>query len=113
MLVVTALASGAAGGVTQPVVTEGYQRLRDALAERFRGKPAAEIALAEHPASPQTWHAPLVKYLTETGVDDELLDLAEHLLDAVPEKSPAQVQVVAGTIQGQQVGDHNLQNNNW
>jgi hypothetical protein len=114
-LVVTALAAGASAGMTETAsaaVQQAYAGLKTALAERFRGRPAAEVALAEHETSPQTWHAPLTQYVTEIGIDDQLRELAQRLLAAAERAgSDRRVQVTADTIQGQQIGDRNAQTN--
>ena len=116
-LVVTALAAGASAGMTETAsaaVKDAYAGLKTALAERFRGRPAAEVALAEHETSPATWQAPLTQYVTEVGVDDQLRELAQRLLAAADRAgSDRRVQVTADTIQGQQIGDRNTQTNTF
>ena len=116
-LVVGALAAGASTGVTDvasSAVKDAYAGLKAALAERFRGRPSAEVALAEHEACPATWQAPLEQYVGEVGVDTELEQLARRLLEAVRSGGDArQVQINAETIQGQQVGDGNTQTNTF
>ena len=98
-MVLTALAAGAGAGVKETAsaaVKDAYGALREALAERFRGKASAEVALVEHASSPQTWQAPLAQYVEEIGVDERLLQLAQGLLQALQVGQAGQGQGGAG-----------------
>lgn len=115
-LVLTALAAGAGTGLTDAAssaVKDAYASLKEALAERFGDRPAAELALVEHESDPELWRAPLGQYINEVGVDQRLIHLAEQLLRLAPNAAPRQVNLEAATIQGQQIGDHNTQANNF
>lgn len=115
-LVLTALAAGAGTGLTDAAssaVKDAYVTLKEALAERLRDRPAAEVALAEHDSNPDVWQAPLGQYLNEVGVDQQLTQLAERLLQLSSNAAPRQVNIDADTIQGQQVGDYNTQANTF
>jgi hypothetical protein len=54
-----------------------------------------------------------VKYLTETGVDVSCWSWPNTCSTRYRRRAGPQVQVIAGTIQGQQVGRYNVQNNTW
>lgn len=116
-LVVASLAGGVGAGLkdsASAAVKDAYGALKSALADRFRGKPGAQIALTEHETTPEAWTAPLTQYVTEVGVDEELLRLAQRLQEAVQESGgPMVVQVNAETVQGQQIGTGNTQNNTF
>jgi hypothetical protein len=119
-LVVTALAAGATSGAGQAAttaVTDAYQALKRLVARRFTGKPAAEVALAEHETDPDVWRAPLAKQLAETGtaVDPAVLDAAQRLLTVLDAEGAraGKYTVDAGGARGVQIGDHNSQTNRF
>ncbi len=117
-LLVAALVAGAGAGLTDAAgsaVRDAYDGLRAVLRRRFAGKPAAEVALAEHEQDPETWDKPLRKQLTETGADGdtEALELAQKVMALVDatgsnagkyqviasgERSVAAGQDVSGTV---------------
>ena len=119
-LVVTALAAGATTGAGQAAtaaVTDAYRGLKQLVLRRFSGRPAAEVALAEHAADPEIWRAPLAQQLTETGAtaDPAVLEAAQRLLalvDAAGARA-GKYSVDAAGAQGVQIGDHNEQTNRF
>jgi hypothetical protein len=116
-LIVTALAAGAALGVTDTasaMVKDAYAGLKALVRKRLGGRPGAELVLARHEQAPETWQAPLMAELSETGADRdrELIAAAKALLELVGEAGGAgKYAVDARGAQGIQVGDHNRQNN--
>jgi hypothetical protein len=119
-LVVTALAAGATTGAGQAAttaVTDAYQALKQLVVRRFTGKPAAEVALAEHEAAPEVWRAPLAKQLTETGAaaDSAVIEAARQLLTLLDADGAraGKYTVDASDAQGVQIGDHNTQTNRF
>jgi len=117
-LIVTALAAGAAMGVqdtASAMIKDAYAGLKALVKRRLGGGPNAEYVLARHEQAPETWQAPLMAELAETGADrdGDLIAAAQALLDLV---GPAGVRagkyaVDARGAQGVQVGDHNRQDN--
>jgi hypothetical protein len=98
-LIVSALAAGAttaAQDTASNVVKDAYNGLKTLLQRRFQGKPAAETALAEAETDPDTWKKPLTKAVSEHGSDEEVLALAQQLLQLLqPQQSVSSSQVVA------------------
>ena len=87
-LILGALAAGALAGVKDSAtgaVKDAYAGLKRLVATHFAGKPAAELALAEHAADPDTWQAPLAKALAETGTDADpaVIEAARRLMELV------------------------------
>jgi RIP homotypic interaction motif len=116
--IVTALAAGAALGVqdtASAMVKEAYAGLKALVKKRLGGGPGAELVVARHEQAPETWQAPLMAELAETGADrdGDLIAAAKALLDLVgragegTEKYTVDVQ----GAQGVQIGDHNRQDN--
>src|SRR5918999_2107081 len=94
-LIVSALVAGAASAAQDTasnVVKDAYSGLKTLLQRRFQGKPSAETALAEAETDPDTWEKPLAKAVAEHGSDEEVLALAQQLLQLLPAPSS---QVVA------------------
>lgn len=115
-LVTTALAGGA-GQVASAAVTDAYQALKQLLARKFAGRPAAEVALAEHENDPDTWRAPLTKQLADSraATDRDVIEVAQRLLallDAA-EARAGKYTVDLSAAHGVQVGDHNTQINRF
>jgi hypothetical protein len=82
-LIVSALVTGAASAAQDTAfnaVKDAYSSLRTLLQRRFQGKPAAETALAEAETDPDTWKKPLAKAVAEHGSGEEVLALAQQLL---------------------------------
>src|SRR5687768_2542276 len=98
-LIVSALVAGAASAATETAsnaVKDAYSGLKTLLESRFRGKPTAETALAEAEADPDTWEKPLVKAVAEHGSDEEVLALAQQLLQLFQsQQSTSSFQVMA------------------
>jgi len=119
-LVVNALTSGAAQGVADTVsdaVTAAYAKLKRLVSATFAGNSSAEVALAEHAADPETWQAPLVKYLTSVGADTDeaIVQAAQQLLALLDPAGTARgkYRVDLRGAQGAQVGDGNQQYNTF
>jgi hypothetical protein len=117
-LIVTALAAGAVQGITDNVsamVKDAYAGLKALAKKRLGGGPAADLVLAKHEKAPETWQAPLMAELAETGADHDrdLIAAARALLDLVSEASggTGKYAVNAQGAQGVQIGDHNRQEN--
>ena len=117
-LILSAMASGLAQGTTESAtdaVTDAYLSLKDHLSRRFKGKRAAEIALAEHAEDPQTWQAPLAKALAETGAstDQTVIEAAQRLMALLDPAGTAagEYNIDLRGAQGVQIGDRNTQLN--
>ena len=91
-LIVSALVAGAASAAQDTasnVVKDAYSGLKNLLQRRFQGKPAAETALAEAETDPDTWEKPLAKAVAEHGSDQEVLALAQELLQLLQSQQSA------------------------
>jgi hypothetical protein len=117
-LIVTALAAGAAVGVqdtASAMIKDAYASLKALVKKRLGGGEGAELVLARHEQAPETWQAPLMAKLAETGADRDadLIAVARALLDLVAGASEetGKYTVDARGAQGVQVGDHNRQDN--
>jgi hypothetical protein len=117
-LIVTALAAGAALGAQDTVsamVKDAYAGLKALVKKRLGGRPGGELVLAEHEQAPETWQAPLMAELAESGADSDrdLIAAAQALLDLVggPEGRTGKYTVDVREAQGVQIGDHNRQDN--
>ena len=114
-VVISALAAGAARGVKDSATTavkNVYTGLQSLLVERFRGKPDAEVALRGHEVDPQAWEAMLVDHVQQVGVDEQMLRLAQWLLDEIASPAPTNT-IHADRIQGFQQGNQNTQTNTF
>ena len=117
-VIVTALAAGAALGITDTAasaVKDAYAALRALVKKRFAGRPDAELVLAKHEKAPETWQAPLRAELAGAGADHDpnLVAAAQTLMslvDAVGARTGKYTVDVRGA-QGVQIGDHNRQDN--
>jgi hypothetical protein len=117
-LIVTALGAGAGAGLkdtASSAIKDAYQGLKTLVRKRFAGRPAAEVALAEHETDPDVWQAPLTAELTRAGAasDETLIAAAQALMtliDAAGSQSGKYTVDVRGS-QGVQVGDSNTQHN--
>jgi hypothetical protein len=98
-LIVSALIAGAASAaqdIASTGVKDAYNGLKTLLQRRFQGKPSAETALAEAETDPDTWEKPLAKAVAEHGSDEEVLALAQQLLQLLQsQQSASSSQVVA------------------
>jgi hypothetical protein len=115
-LIVTALAAGAALGVTDAAaeaVKDAYASLKALVRKRLGGRQDAELVLAKHERAPETWQAPLMAELAEAGaeLDHDLIAAAQALLDLVGEVGAGKYAVDARGAAGVQIGDHNSQDN--
>lgn len=91
-LIVSALSAGATSAATDTasnVVKDAYSGLKTLLQRRFQGKPSAEKALAEAETDPDTWEKPLAKAVAEHGSDEEVLTLAQQLLQLLQSQQSA------------------------
>ena len=119
-LVVNALTSGAAQGITGTVsdaVTSAYAKLKRLVSAKFAGNGSAEVALAEHASDPETWQVPLTKYLTSSGTDaDEATSRRPSSCwrcSVRPGTAQGKYRVDLRGPQGVQVGDGNQQYNTF
>jgi hypothetical protein len=117
-LIVTALAAGAASALqdgTSAAVKDAYARLKALVTGRFAGRAKAELVLAEHQATPQTWEKPLAAELSAAGAegDADLVAAAQVLMSLVDEAGSraGKYVVTVRDSQGVQVGDHGTQTN--
>ncbi len=117
-LIVTALAAGAATGVTESAsaaVKDAYARLRALVRKRLADRPDAELVLARHETSPETWQAPLVAVLAEAGAehDTDLVAAAQAFMSLADDSGARAGKYTVDTrgAYGVQVGDHNRQDN--
>ena len=117
-LIVTALAAGAALGVqdtASAMIKDAYASLKALVTKRLGGGPGAELVLAKHEGAPETWQAPLMAELAESGADGDrdLIVAARALLDLVGDAGgrAGKYTVDVRGAQGVQIGDHNRQDN--
>ena len=117
-LIVTALAAGAALGVqdtASAMIKDAYASLKALVTKRLGGGPGAELVLAKHEGAPETWQAPLMAELAESGADGDhdLIAAAQALLDLVGDAGgrAGKYTVDVRGAQGVQIGDHNRQDN--
>jgi hypothetical protein len=113
-LIVGALAAGVAE-TGKAAVKDAYEALKRRISALFAGKPAAELALTEHSADPQTWEKPLERALAESGAasDGAVVAAAQELMRLVDEAGSraGKYHVELRGAQGVQVGDRNQQVN--
>jgi hypothetical protein len=91
-LIVSAMVAGAASAAKDTAsnaVKDAYNALKTLLQRRFQGKPAAEMALAEAETDPDTGEKPLTKAVAEHGSDEEVLALAQQLLQLLQSQQSA------------------------
>ena len=123
-LIVTALATGAAGGALDALKDDVkdkakavYVKLHELVRRRLRGNASAEIILSEHQADPETYAAPLAKKLAEAGAggDAELVATARAFMELVDEAGArsGKYSVTIKDSKGIQVGDGNIQVNKF
>jgi hypothetical protein len=105
-LIVTALAAGAATGLTDAasqLVKDAYGGLKALVMRRVKGTLAGEVAVIEHEKDPKTWQAPLAKTLTAAGAeqDHDLVEAAQRLLQLLdPDGASAGAYTVTVTAEG-------------
>lgn len=119
-LIVAALAAGAATGVgdsASNAIKDGYQGLKQLVAAWFGGRRAAEVALDEHEADPDTWREPLARELEASGAaaDPEVLAAAQQLLTSIDAEGAraGKYTIDLRGAQGVQAGDRNVQHNQF
>lgn len=117
-LIVTALAAGAALGVTDTAssaVKDAYAGLKALVTKRLGGRPEAELGLTKHELAPETWQAQLRAQLDGSGADRDLdLIAAARALMSLLDEAGARVgkyTVDVRGAQGVQIGDFNRQDN--
>jgi RIP homotypic interaction motif len=117
-LIVTALAAGAALGITDAAssaIKDAYAGLKALVMKQLGSRPDAELVLARHEQAPETWRAPLMAELDQAraGDDARLVAAAEALMRLVDEAGAraGKYAVDVRGAQGVQVGDHNSQRN--
>jgi hypothetical protein len=121
-LILTALAGGATAGTLDALKDDvkdkakaAYAKLHGLVSHRFRGNPSAEIVLSEYEADPETYAVPLVKKLTQVGVDDELVATARALMELIDQAGAksGKYNVTVRDSKGVQIGDGNIQVNKF
>lgn len=119
-LIITALAFGAtemSKGVLSEAGKDAYNSLKTLLHKQFAGNEDAEFALTHHEKKPETYAKPLEDALQQAKVeqDTEVIKQAKALLavadPAGTAKGKYSVSISGG--QGNQVGDGNIQTNNY
>src|SRR4051812_4204335 len=117
-LIMTALATGAGLGLkdtASSAVKDAYAGLKALVKQRLAGRPDAEVILARHEKSPETWRAPLTAELGEAGADRDrdLVAAAQVLMSLVDEAGArgGKYTVDVRGAQAVQIGDDNRQNN--
>jgi hypothetical protein len=115
-LIATALATGAALGITDSAssaVRDAYDSLKALVKRRFAGRPDAELVFTKHEKAPDVWHAPLIEELDEVGADRDLdlVAAARALMSLIDEAGTraGKFTVDARGANGVQVGDHGRQ----
>jgi len=93
-LVVSALAAGAAAGVTETatqVVKEAYAGLKALVLRRVEAEPGAEVAVEQYESDPETWRAPVAKVVRESGTaeDAEVVAAAQRLMELIDPRGTA------------------------
>ncbi|MGZ4666524.1 MAG: hypothetical protein ACXV5Q_16195 [Frankiaceae bacterium] len=119
-LIVAAVVTGAGAGLTDAAsstLRDAYLGLRNLLRRLFAGNPSAENVLTQAEQDPQTWEAPLGKYVADSGADRDgaVLEAAQRLmalLDAAGSQA-GKYQIDARYAQGAQFGEHNVQTNTF
>jgi hypothetical protein len=116
-LIVTALTAGAGQGITDTAsaaVKDAYASRRDRVKKRLGGGADADLVLAKHEQAPESWRAPLIAELAESGADGDhdLIAAAQALLDLMGMAAGrGKYAIDVRSAQGVQVGDHNRQDN--
>jgi len=117
-LIVTALAAGAALGITDATssaVKDAYAGLKKLVTKRLADRPDTELVLTRHQEAPETWRAPLMAELDQAGAahDASLVAAAEALMRLIDEAGAraGKYTVDVRGAKGVQIGDHNRQDN--
>ncbi len=114
-LILTALALGG-GLVAKKTVEEAtkdsYEAIKKLIAQKFSGKPEAQMALTKYEEKPKIWEAPLKDALIEVSADkdEEIMTMTKHLMEKIEPQHLAMgkynVQTsgeIQGLVQGEQV----------
>jgi len=119
-LIVLALAAGASAGLKDTVsqaVQDAYGGLRALALRRLAGRQDGALILDRHEESPQVWALPLTGELTAAGAgrDGEMLRAAQALMSLLDQAGSrnGRYQVDLRGAQGVQVGDGNVQSNQF
>jgi hypothetical protein len=123
-LIVTALIAGATTGALDEVkdgakagLKAAYDKLRSMVGKRVVGSPAAEEALAEIGADPDTYKPLLTKKLTQLDAanDTDLVAAAKAFMDLFDQAGAkvGKYNVTITNSQGVQIGDHGFQTNTF
>jgi hypothetical protein len=119
-LIVTALATGAAQGITgttSSAIKDAYAGLKALVRKRLAGRPDAEVVLARHEQAPDTWRAPLMEELGQAGAgsDPDLVAAAQALLQLLDQAGTraGKYTIDARGAQGVMAGDGNVQINTF
>src|SRR3984957_18261560 len=117
-LIVTALATGAALGLTDTAaaaIHDAYLSLKKLVRQKLGSRADGELVLARHAEAPGTWEGPLAAELSSAGAgtDLDLIAAAQALMRLADGAGhwPGKYDVDARGSQGVQVGDHNTQHN--
>ncbi len=84
-LILAALGAGAIAAtkdVAGTAVKDAYETLKTLINHKFADNEAAKVVLDEHEKDPETYKVPLIKKLTEAGIDQdaEILKAATAIL---------------------------------
>jgi hypothetical protein len=119
-LIAAALAAGVSHGLGQAAtsaITDAYAVLKRLVKANLAGQPGAEIVLRRHSQNPSTWHEPLVEMLRASGAasDEVVIAAAQRVMELVdaPGAGAGRYSVDARVAQGVQLGDHNVQSNQF
>jgi hypothetical protein len=87
-------------GVAKQGLKDAYAGLKSLVKKCFGDRHAADVVLEEHEKDPETYHAPLEKYLRESGAaqDAQVLEAAQKLLALVDPGGFRGSQYAVGTI---------------
>lgn len=96
-LIQTALVAGTAKAADN-AVPDAYTVLKALIQKRIAGKPLAEAIFEEHEKDPETYAAPLKKYLLEAGVDkdEEVFKAARELLEQLNSETTVPGRITIG-----------------
>lgn len=117
-LILTALVSGATASVKETAsqaVKDAYNGLKTLIHNKFVGKPAAEMVLAQFEEDPDVWKAPLEKELKKTGSaqDKDIVANAQRVMTLIQPQQATQGKYnvqITGNVQGFAQGDNQTVN---
>jgi hypothetical protein len=119
-LIVMALGAGAGSAMqdgASDAMKAAYARLKALVKKRLTGRPAGELLLAEHEASPPAWQVPLADELSAAGArnDADLVAAAQALMGLFDEAGTraGKYMVTVWDSKGVQIGDGNTQTNSF